>query len=78
MVLPLRQWGPRVAGWRGIWTGWPWGVAGNRVCLEREAEWAELLGGHGGTGSQDTAVSLPSSFLALKVKHGEFPKWLSG
>ena len=43
MVLALRQWYPLVSGWRGIWTGWPWGVAGNWVCVERETDlWGEL------------------------------------
>ena len=44
MVLALTQWRSPAAGWRVIWTGWPWGVTGNRVCLEKKQRVAELHG----------------------------------
>lgn len=71
MVLALRQWYPLASAWTGIWTGWPWGVAGNRVCLEKEAEVSRpVVGtgsaqpGWGGVGSWDLATSFP----AIKFK----------
>lgn len=74
IVLALRQWCPLVSGWREIWTGWPWGVAGKLACLEREAEAGGPAGGRWlhaartGWGWQDTAVT-PTPFLALRLKH---------
>lgn len=73
IVLALRQWCPLVSGWREIWTGWPWGVAGKLACLEREAEAGGPAGGHWlhvartEWGWQDTAVT-PTPFLALRLK----------
>lgn len=52
MVLALRQWCPLAAGWRGMWTGWSWGVTGNRVCVERDAEVSRFAVGTG-LNSQD-------------------------
>lgn len=58
MVLALTQWFPVVAGWRGIWTSWPWRVAGSRVCLEEEAEVSRAAAGtsfHGQVGRRRQA-----------------------
>lgn len=58
MVLALTQWFPLKASWRGIWTSWPWRVAGSRVCLEEEAEVSSPATGTGEAGRQNTAVIL--------------------
>ena len=78
MVLALMQWYPLVSGWRGIWTGWPWGVAGNWVCVETETEESgpvrgtgSMQSGWGGFGRYVTAGIPTTSLLALRLKHSE-------